>query len=198
MANIKHVGRLKTNKRRVVVAYRTLPGDPYNALVIFTDSLPSDEHDVLYKLVDSQVGQDANELAEAMARTYLPDGRGMLIGFHQTGRLAKIATSDIEMLPNNSVTVGLDELNQIIAKQRGVSVEDLALKPSTTEQRNTPAQTAPVAAVEALPVAGPLTDADLATRYRAQADAMYKEAKRLRDEAEKLVPTKRKAPSVKE
>ena len=57
MPNIKHVGRIKNNKRRVIVAYRTLPGDPYNCLVVLTESLPSDEHDVLIKVVESPAGQ---------------------------------------------------------------------------------------------------------------------------------------------
>ena len=37
-----------------------------------------------------------------------------------------------------------------------------------------------------------LDDTTLATQYRSQADALYKEAKRLREQAEELVPTKRK------
>ena len=38
-----------------------------------------------------------------------------------------------------------------------------------------------------------LSDEDLAASYRSQADAMFKEAKRLREQAEELVPTKRKS-----
>ena len=41
MAEIKHVGRLKKNNRKVVVAYRVIPGEnpPANALVIDTATL---------------------------------------------------------------------------------------------------------------------------------------------------------------
>ena len=38
-----------------------------------------------------------------------------------------------------------------------------------------------------------MTDEDLAASYRSQADTMFKEAKRLREQAEELVPTKKKA-----
>ena len=38
-----------------------------------------------------------------------------------------------------------------------------------------------------------LSDEDLAASYRSQADRMYKEAKRLREQAEELVPTKKKS-----
>ena len=43
---------------------------------------------------------------------------------------------------------------------------------------------------------GVLSDDDLARSYRSQADAMYKEAKRLREEAEKLAPTKKASKKV--
>ena len=39
---------------------------------------------------------------------------------------------------------------------------------------------------------GVLTDEDLAAQYRSQADALFKEAKALREQAEELKPTKRK------
>jgi len=193
MANpLKHVGRLKANKRRVIVAYRTLPNDPYNALVVFTDSLPSDEHDSLIKLVESPAGQEAYELAEAMSRVRLPDGRVMLTGFHQTGRLFKMATKDIEMVPSVNATVGLDQLNEIIAQQRGIALEDLSLQPGDREAR----AAAPAAAVQAIEAvaelpAEPLNDADKAKQLRARATELHRQAQTLRDEAEKLVPTKK-------
>ena len=192
MANLKHVGRLKANRRRVIVAYRTLPNDPYNSLVIFTDSLPADEHDSLIKLVESPAGQEAYELAEAMARVRLPDGRVMLSGFHQTGRLFKMATKDVEMTPSINAAVGLDELNVIIAQQRGVALEDLALQSGDREaQKATPAPA--VQAIEAIAEvpAEPLSDAEKAKQLRARATELHRQAQSLRDEAEALVPTKK-------
>ncbi len=192
MSNIKHVGRLKANKRRVIVAYRTLPNDPYNALVIFTDSLPADEHDSLIKLVESPAGQEAYELAEAMSRVRLPDGRVMLSGFHQTGRLFKMATKDVEMVPSINATVGLDQLNEIIAQQRGIALEDLSLQPSDREaQKATPAAPAQAMATVAELPAEPLSDADKAKHLRAKATELHRQAQTLRDEAEALVPTKK-------
>jgi len=196
MPNLKHVGRIKTNKRRAIVAYRTLPNDPYSALVIMTEALPADEHDTLIKLVESPTGQQAYELAEAMSRTYLPDGRNMLAGFHFTGQLKKVATSDIEMIPDSTTVISLDQLNEMIAQQKGVALEDLALKSATQEQKDSVNQeslTTPPKVVEPVqaPTDGVLTDDMLAAQLRSQADAMFKEAKRLREEAEKLMPTKK-------
>jgi hypothetical protein len=192
MANLKHVGRLKNNKKRTIVAYRTLPGDPYSCLVVLTESLPADEHDALIKLVESPAGQQANELAEAMSRAYLSDGRNMLAGFHVTGRLKKLRTVDVEMTPDTRSVVGLDQLNELIATQRGIAIEDLAVKPV-----NQPAVAKPQAETDlALPAENlhvVLTDNERATQLREQADKMYKDAERLINEAEALAPTKIKA-----
>lgn len=201
MANLKHIGRIRTNKRRAIVAYRTLPGDPYSALVVLTEALPADEHDSLIKLVESPAGQQAEELAIAMSRSYLPDGRNMLAGFHATGQLKKVATSDIEMIPNSTTTILLSELNQLIAKQRGVALEDLAVKDPNAPRKSEPK----VQVVDEMPydipssahsVSEPVEDISpdqLAKQLRSTADAMFKEAQKLRAKAEEIAPTKKKA-----
>lgn len=203
MTNLKHVGRQINNKRKVVVAYRVVPGDPNSCIVVPTESLMAEEHDALIKLVESDAGQNAYELAEAMARTRLPDGRIMLAAFHTTGRFVKMPTSNIEMMPNRNTTINLAELNETIAAQKGIAVEDLAIKPAPTSnpsRTKTEAQAVQEALVEPLQAAtdGVLTDEQLAAQYRSQADAMFKEAKRLREEAEALSPTKKKTAKTEE
>jgi len=199
MADLKHVGRLTTNKRKLIVAYRVIPGDPDNCLVVHTENLDAAEHDALIQLVESNAGQTSEELALAMARTQLPDGRNMLAGFHTTGKLVKVPQNIVEMTPNYTTSVNLAELNKIIAEQKGVTVADLALKDPTGGLNATTAGTVnevPSGEVveDVTTVAGQeaLTDEALAAQYRSQADAMFKEAKRLREQAEELVPTKRK------
>ena len=114
---LKHIGRLTNNGRKVVVAYRVLPGEPDSCLIVPTESLDADQHDSLMKLVESNTGQSAYELAEAMARTSLPDGRNMLAGLHYYGKLTKVPTSSVEMTPDTKSIVNLAELNQLIATQ---------------------------------------------------------------------------------
>ena len=200
---LKHVGRVKSNKRKVIVAYRVIPGDPDNCLIVQTENLSADEHDSLIKAVESASGQEAYEFAEAMARTYLPDGRNMLAGFSKTGKLNKVATSQVEMTPNNNTVIGLDELNRTIAEQKGVTVADLALKGPDGEtvqpkDNTTDAPVDPVATYTEAPAQdGVLTDEALAAQYRSQADALFKEAKALREQAEELVPTKKKTTTKK-
>ena len=193
---LKHVGRMVKSKRKVAVAYRTIPNDATSAIVVTTENLMADEHDSLMKLIESNAGQTANELAEAMARATLPDGRNMLAAFHTTGKMVKVNTSDVEMQPDNKTTINLAELNQVIADQKGVSIDDLAVKDGSTK---TSAPKPAPAEVETLAEVAPLqastnevlTDEQLAAQYRSQADAMFKEAKALREQAEALVPTKK-------
>ena len=196
MATLKHVGRLITNQKKCCVVYRVLPGDPNTALVVLTQSLDASEHDALISLVDSSTAQQSDELGEAMARAQLPDGRNMLAGFHTTGKLLKVATNQIEMTPNNTTTVVLSVLNNAIAEQKGVTVNDLAIKdakgqtvPEAKESKDAVVDATDVYTNEAN---GVLSDADLAKSYRSQADRLSKEAAQLRRQAEELVPTKKK------
>ena len=194
---LKHVGRMAKNQRKVVVAYNVVPGEPDSAVVVTTENLSADEHDSLMKLVESPAGQESMDLAEAMMRTRLPDGKNMLAAFHTTGKMAKVPTTEVEMTPNTQTAIKLSEINEAIAAQRGVSVADLAQKGpggvTVPAQDNSQLTADQVAAGVASSNDGVLSDADLAAQYRSQADAMFKEAKRLREQAEELVPTKKKA-----
>ena len=194
---LKHIGRMKNNQRKVIVAYRTIPGDAEHAIVVTTENLAADEHDSLMKLVESNAGQTAYELAEAMARVSLPDGRNMLAAFHTTGKMIKVSTNMVEMTPDTKTTIMLNELNLVIAQQKGVSIDDLALKGNTVKTENIASvneipASEPVSEAIQAPVNAVLTDEQIAAQYRSQADALYKEAKRLRDQAEELAPTKKK------
>ena len=210
MADIKHVGRLKTNQRKVVVAYKVIPNeDPaVSALVIDTATLDDADHDALINTVEGNAGQSAFEFAEVMARSTLPDGANMLAKFHATGKLVKVPHTSIEMMPNPNTTIGLDELVKIIAEQRGTTIAGLAMKnpdelpegTTITEAgsvSNMPKASNVAAEAQAANIQAPdnaaLTDEQLAASYRSQADRLYKEAKSLREQAEELVPTKKKS-----
>ena len=202
MANIKHVGRLTSNNRKIAVAYRVLPNDPDHALVVDTATLSDADHDSLMKLIESPAGQQAHELAVAMDRAVLSDGSRMLPRFHATGRLKKVKTSEVEMTPNNTTAVLLSEINQAVAEQKGVTVADLAIGSDTKTEtvatvnempktENSVLAEADAARIQA-PNDGVISDEQLAASLRSQADGMFKEAKRLREQAEELVPTKKK------
>jgi hypothetical protein len=203
MADIKHVGRIKATGRKCIVVFRTLPGDAFSCLVIMTESLSESYHDSLINLIESNAAQSNSELSEVLARAVFSDGSTMLPSLHVKGLFTKLPTSAVEMTPNSSVNILLSELNQIIAEQRGVSVQDLALQPDvpnpSTEIKEIATakdispktgNTDPVIDQTASLV---LNDEDLAKKYRSDADRLSKEAAQLRRLAEDLVPTKKKA-----
>jgi hypothetical protein len=201
---LKHVGRMVQNQRRVIVAYKVVPGEPDNCVVVTTENLEAGDHDALIKLVESPAGQEADDLANVMMRTQLADGANMLARFHTTGKMVKAKTSEIEMIPNQNTSIKLSELNEAIAQQKGVTVADLAVKgPSgqtiqPTTESSEPAMTASemaAAAPSVAPVAdeGVISDEVLAKKFRSDADRLSKEAAELRRQAEELVPTKKKA-----
>ena len=193
---MKHTGKMKNNNAKVLVAYRTLPGESDNALVVDVARLTDAQHDEIMKVVESNQAQSANELADVLSRRYFPDGRQMLMALHTDGRLKKVGTTDVIMTPTPSDTVVLSELNQMIAEQKGVTVDQLAV--TETEETVATANEMPTANTETAPTEvkqdpnQPLTDEDLARSYRSQADRLSKEAAALRRQAEELVPTKRK------
>ena len=128
---LKHVGRMANNQRKVIVAYKVLPGEPDECVVVTTENLEAGDHDSLMKLVESNAGQQADDLATVMMRSTLPDGSNMLSRFHKTGKMIKVKTTNVQMIPNRNSTIMLNDLNDAIAKQRGVTVNDLAITGKT-------------------------------------------------------------------
>lgn len=200
MAELKHIGRVIATNKKCIVVYRTLPGEAHSCLIVPTENLPDSYHDSLINLVESPAGQSSHEFAEAMARTTFPDGTTILAALHTQGRLVKAPTASIEMTPTTTYSIQLSELNQVIAEQRGVAVDDLAIRgaPSNTPEmeqtkvapQDNPAAKTTSAQAETVPETFDTPEAE-AKHYRSQADKLAKEAAAMRRKAEELVPTKK-------
>lgn len=195
MKQFKHVGRIKATGRKCLVVFRTLPGDSSSCLVVLTENLNPTYHDALMSLVDSAVGQDAYEFSDALNRNIFPDGMNMLQSLHVQGLLSKWPTDKVEMTPTPSSSILLSELNALIAEQQGVSVNDLSIRKTETEIKEV-AHSAlvadPISEEVTESAHAPMSDEDLAKKYRSDADRLSKEAAALRRMAEELVPTKKK------
>jgi hypothetical protein len=195
MQSLKHVGRIKDTGKKVLVAFRTLPGDAYSALVVPTENLPDEYHNAIINLVESPAAQQSYEFAEALDRTQFPDGSRMLPFLHANGRLVKVSTAQVEMTPVIGTSVLLSELNQLIAEQRGVAVDDLHIKPDSQDvvqevatAKDISETTTSVASESDQTFATPEAEAKF---YRSQADKLAKQAAEFRRKAEELVPTKK-------
>lgn len=205
MADIKHVGRITSNGKKCIVVFRSLPGDAFNCLVVLTESLSPSYHDALINLIEGNAAQTSSELSEVLARTIFPDGTTMLPSLHNQGLLQKIPTDKIEMTPNTFATVSLAELNQLIAEQKGISVQDLwpaaeikeiatakDISPDKVKEDTELVKTTSSSVNESTEN---LSTDQLAKKYRSDADRLSKEAAKLRRMAEDLVPTKKKVTS---
>jgi hypothetical protein len=202
MKKLKHIGRMKNTGAKVVVVFRTLPGDAGSALVLGVSTMPDSYHDALMTLLETDQAQESFEFGEMMFMRHFPDGRPMLTAMQQDGKLQKVPSDNVIMMPTPTTDVPLDQLNVLIAEQKNCSIDDLC----TFVKGGTPgAKAETVASVNEIPAAKSeapiraqasqndvLTDTDIAKSYRSQADAMYKEAARLRKQADELDPPKKK------
>ena len=209
MKSLKHVGKMKKAGSKVLVAFRTLPGESNQALVIPVSSLSDNYHDDIMKLVETTEAQSAFEFGEVLFTRSFSDGRPMLQALKADNRMAKVPTDDVLMMPSPGSEIALHQLNTLIAEQKNCAVDDLCTFVSGAK-KNTPEVQELVKVKDLAPSTTPavvplkasaneaLTDKDIAKSYRSQADSMYKEAARLRKEADDLDPPAKKAAKVKE
>ena len=131
--HFKHIGELKDGGAKVVIVYRTVPGEPTNCLVVGTKFLPDVYHDSLMKAVESDTGQAEKEFGVFMSRQTFPDGTNMLALLHNDNYIKKFATDQIIVTYGGSADgrISLDKLNEQIAKDLGVKVSELAVEDDT-------------------------------------------------------------------
>jgi hypothetical protein len=208
MAFLRHVG--KHGDRKVAVVFREVPGEPHMALVVYTELLNQNIHDPMMTCIESDAGQNSENLADALNRSYTKDGQVILQKLHAEGMLKKIQTEYVVMTPQPSVQIKLSELNKILdeMKQGEEAVKKLA------EMDQSMGLQSPVDVARRLrgdkkpePVQSTgdaLGDQVLATNLRQQAERMEREAKgllaeaaRLSKEAASLDPVKAEAPKAK-
>ena len=129
--HFKHIGELVDGGAKVVIMYRTVPGEPNNCLVVGTKFLPDMYHNALMKAVESEGGQDADEFADFASRQTFPDGTNMLAMMHNDNYIKKFKTNEIMVTfgNTNEGRILLNKLNEMIAKEKGTTVKDMAADP---------------------------------------------------------------------
>jgi len=213
MAFMKHVG--KHGDRKVCILFRQVPGEDHMCLVIYPDTLHAHWQDSIQKALESDVAQQSEELADALHRSFLPDGRPVLEILHQERMIKKLRTSDVIVTPTNDSKIRLDELNKMLNEMkqgeaaikkmaendasRGMVAPDVKRKAEAEYKAKQAQQANPAYVVPPALKAGQdgaLSDRDIAANMLAQAKAMevsarsmVAEAARMKKEAEKMDPT---------
>ena len=188
---LRHIGR--HGDRKVAVIFREVPGESHMCLVTYPEVLNQHIHDPLMKCIESDIGQNSEDLALALNRTYTKDGQIILQKLHAEGMLKKIRTELVVMTPQPGVQIKLDELNKILdeMKQGEEAVKKLAEMDASLGLQD-PVDVArrirgdkSKAPVQATGDA--LGDQTLANNLREQAAKMDREAKGLMAEAQRLL-----------
>ena len=212
MAFMKHVG--KHGDRKVCILFRQVPGEDHMCLVIYPDTLHAHWQDSIQKALESDVAQQSEELADALHRSYLPDGRPVLETLHQERMIKKLRTSDVIVTPTADAKIRLDELNKMLneMKQGEAAIKKMAendasrglVAPEVKRKAEAEYKAGQTQKVDTSYVAPPLkagqdgalSDRDIAANMLAQAKAMetnaramVAEAARMKKDAERMDPT---------
>jgi len=196
---IKHVG--KHNNRKVIILYRTVPGEDHMCLICYPDTMPRHIHDGLMDALESASGQQSKEFSDYLFRYTFADGNNALTTLHKEGMIKKVPTNQVIVTPDMKSTVRLDELNSILDKmamgeQAVKELADLDKNSGLTGKKNNVkvnelrapknSRSQPVEVANTININDVLTDEQLATQRQAQATKMIAEAKQLLAEAERL------------
>jgi hypothetical protein len=197
MAFLRHIG--KHGDRKVAIVFREVPGEPHMALVVYTEVLGQNIHDPLMACIESDIGQNSEDLALALNRTHTKDGNIILQKLHAEGMLKKIRTELVVMTPQPGTQIKLDELNKILdeMKQGEEAVKKLTEMDASRGMQDSlqvakrlrgDQRPAPAGSDAALNAAAALLDDNgLATSLRQQAERMDREAKGLLAESARLL-----------
>lgn len=194
---LRHVG--KHGDRKVAVVFREVPGEPHMALVVYTEILNRNIHDPLISCIESDIGQNSEDLAEALNRTYTQDGQIILQKLHAEGMLKKVNTDFIVMTPSPNTKIKLNELNKILDEMKTGEAAVKKLEemdkqlgiqdPASVARRmrgDRDAMTKPAAPVGIQGSGDALGDDAIASTMRQQAAKMAAEARGLLAEADRL------------
>ena len=195
---MKHVG--KHGDRKVCIMFRQVPGEEHMALIIYPETLPAHWQSAIQVVVESDIAQQAEELADALHRNFLPDGRAILQTLHEERMIKKVRTSDIIVTPTANSNIRLDELNKMLNEMKlgEAAIKKMAqndasrgmvapeVKRAAEAEYKASQIQQPAATKFQAPQDGALSDRDIAANMVFQAKKMETEAKQMIAEAARM------------
>lgn len=186
---LRHIG--KVGDRKVAVIFREVPNEPHMALIVYTEVLNVGIHDPLMSTIESTIGQQAKDLADALNRSYTKEGKIILQVLHAEGMLKKMQTNQVVMTPAPGQTIRLNELNSILDEmEKGEAAVKRLAEIDASRGLQDPADVARrmrgESTVDVPPGLGALADDSLAQNLMSQAAKMAAEARGLLAESERL------------
>jgi hypothetical protein len=162
------------------------------------------------KVLEGDVGQQAEEFADALHRSMLPDGRLILETLHRERMIKKIRTADVLMTPLPNQSIRLDELNKMLNEMKkgqeaikkmaendaSRGLVDPQVKRAAEEAFKRGQQPQDQAPALQSNDSNALSDRDIAAnmlsqakRMEVEAKGMIAEASRMKKEAERMFPS---------
>jgi len=188
MSFLKHIGR--HGDRKVAVLFREVPNEQHMCLVIYPDTLPAPWESSIMKVLESDVGQQAEQFADALHRSYLPDGRVVLETLHREKMIKKIRAADVIITPRANSSIRLDELNKMLNEMKTgeAAIKRMAESDASRGMVDPSVKRAAEAAFKRGPETEPdaLSDRAIAANMLAQAQRMEAEGKGLLTEASRM------------
>lgn len=195
MSFLRHVGKM--GDRKVAIIFREIPNEPHMCLVTYTETLNQHIHDPMMSAIESQIGQQSQNLADALNRSYTKDGRIILQVLHSEGLLKKVNTDNVVVTPNSNTKIKLSELNKILNEmQQGEDAVKRLAEMDASRGLQDPVDVARRMRGEPginLPPPVPgnpqgiLGDNAIANNLRQQAERMHREAQGLLAESQRLM-----------
>jgi len=191
MKFLRHIGKL--GDRKVAVIFREVPGETHMCLVTYTETLNQHLHDPMMACIESDIGQNSENLADALNRTYTKDGVIILQKLHQEGLLKKVNTDNVVMTPAPNASIKLSELNKILDEMKMgedaiKKLADLDQSLGLQDPREVAKRLRGDKARQPVQATGDvLGDQVLANNLREQAAKMDREAKGLMAESQRLL-----------
>jgi len=198
MSFLRHVGKI--GDRKVAILFREVPDEPHMALVTYTETLNRHVHDPMMACIESQIGQAAENLADALNRSYTKEGKIILQVLHAEGLIKRVQAEQIQVTPNSYTKIKLSELNKLLDEMqqgekaverlkeldesRGIQDPADVARRLRDAKNVDPVSTAPTGLQAA---DGALGDNVIANSLRGQAAKMAAEAKGLLAESDRLL-----------
>lgn len=196
MSFLRHVGKI--GDRKVAIVFREVPNETHMCLVVYTETLNMHIHDPMMSCIESQAGQNSENLADALNRSYTKDGKVILHVLHSEHLLKKVNTDTVVVTPNSNTKIKLSELNKILDEmQQGEAAVKKLAEMDASRGLQDPVDVARRMRKDAQETSTPprgivgnndiMGDSVLANNLRQQAQRMEREAKGLLAESQRLM-----------
>lgn len=114
MKQVKHVGSY--GNKPCIVLFREVPNEADQCLVVLTNNLGPELHQDVMRVLESNEGQDSNDISQVFDRYKTTNGDNILRTLHSTGKIIKVPVDMVSLTPFPNRSVPLADVNAEIRR----------------------------------------------------------------------------------